>query len=84
MTVDGNALRLAAKHGHVAAVRACLSTSPQVVNEPDGHSYTSLHYAAFGGHNDVLEALIQVGHDNGGSLLSPAVEDICAQSQDDA
>jgi ankyrin repeat protein len=49
----------AAKHGNVADVRAVAQRHRDLINQRDQTGATAVHYAAFGGHRDVVQALVQ-------------------------
>jgi hypothetical protein len=51
----------AAKRGSVEDVRAMVMAEPYLVEERDASGATALHYAAFGGHNDVARILVEHG-----------------------
>lgn len=51
----------AAKQGNVADVRAILQRRAELINERDQLGATALHYAAFSGHRDVVQALVEQG-----------------------
>ena len=53
----------AAKHGNAADVRVIVQGHPELVNQRDELGATALHYAAFGGHRDVVRALVEQGAD---------------------
>jgi len=49
----------AATHGNLAEVKAIAERHPELVNQRDPIGATALHYAAFGGHCDVVRALVE-------------------------
>lgn len=53
----------AAERGAVDQVAAVLRTHPEFINQRDATGATALHYAAFGGHRDVVRLLVQHGAD---------------------
>lgn len=53
----------AAQRGNVTDVKAILLRSAQLINQRDDRGATALHYAAFGGHREVVEALVEQGAD---------------------
>ncbi len=53
----------AAKRGEVENVRSIVQSGPELINDRDEHGATALHYAAFGGHRDVVLLLIKQGAD---------------------
>ena len=53
----------AAKRGSVGDVRSMIMALPHLVKERDASGATALHYAAFGGHDDVARLLIEHGAD---------------------
>jgi len=53
----------AAKLGHDADARAIAISHPEIINQRDETGATALHYAAFGGHRGVVQALVEQGAD---------------------
>jgi ankyrin repeat protein len=53
----------AAKHGNAEDVRAIVHGHPELINQRDELGATALHHAAFGGHRDVVRALVEQGAD---------------------
>jgi hypothetical protein len=53
----------AAKHGNAEEVRAVVQDHPELINQRDELGATALHHAAFGGHRDVVRALVELGAD---------------------
>ncbi len=53
----------AAKQGEVENVRRIVQNRPELINGRDEHGATALHYAAFGGHRDVVMFLVKNGAD---------------------
>ncbi len=53
----------AAEQGVLEEVRAIVSSHPEFINKKDHSGATALHYAAFGGHRDVAQLLVQHGAD---------------------
>jgi ankyrin repeat protein len=53
----------AAKSGEVAEVRAIAQRHAELLNQRDTLGATALHHAAFGGHHDVVRALVEHGAD---------------------
>jgi hypothetical protein len=53
----------AAKQGNVEVVLAVLRDHTELINQKDSTGATALHYAAFGGHRSVVEALVKQGAD---------------------
>jgi ankyrin repeat protein len=53
----------AAKSGNVTEVRAIAQQHAELINQRDKLGATALHYAAFGGHRDVVGALVGQGAD---------------------
>lgn len=53
----------AAKSGNVADVRAIAQRQAELINQKDKLGATALHHAAFGGHRDVVRALVEEGAD---------------------
>ena len=51
----------AAKRGNVVDVRAIVQRHTELINQRDGLGATALHHAAFGGHRDVVQALVEQG-----------------------
>ncbi len=51
----------AAKSGSVAGVRSILQNHAEIINQQDQLGATALHHAAFGGHRDVVRALVEHG-----------------------
>ena len=51
----------AAKLGKLEDVKAVLDSNPELVNQRDTEGATALHYAAFGGHSDVVRFLVERG-----------------------
>ncbi|MDW8343883.1 MAG: ankyrin repeat domain-containing protein [Verrucomicrobiae bacterium] len=61
MLADGPPLHMAAKTGDVSRVRELLSERPRSVNALGNYDNTPLHYAAFGGHREIVELLLAKG-----------------------
>src|SRR5579864_7359792 len=53
----------AARLGVVEDVKAIVHRHPDLVGERDETGATALHYAAFGGHRDVVRVLVEAGAD---------------------
>lgn len=53
----------AAQHGLVGDVKAIVHRHPEFVRRYDETGATALHYAAFGGHRDVVRVLVEAGAD---------------------
>jgi ankyrin repeat protein len=53
----------AAKQGALEEVRSIISGHSEFINNMDDSGATAVHYAAFGGHRDVVEFLVQKGAD---------------------
>jgi Ankyrin repeats (3 copies) len=53
----------AAKSGNVADVRAIARRHAELINQRDKLGATALHHAAFGGHRDIVRALVENGAD---------------------
>ena len=53
----------AAKRGDLDAVRAIVEGHPEFLKAKDASGATALHYAAFGGHSQVAELLVESGAD---------------------
>ncbi len=53
----------AAKSGNVADVRAIAQGHAELIHQRDKLGATALHHAAFGGHRDVVRALVELGAD---------------------
>jgi ankyrin repeat protein len=53
----------AAKQGAAEEVRAIIELHPRLLNKRDEHGATPLHHAAFGGHRQVAQLLVQLGAD---------------------
>jgi len=53
----------AAKRGDLDAVRAIAEGHPELLKAKDASGATALHYAAFGGHSQVAELLVELGAD---------------------
>ncbi len=51
----------AAKLGNEADAQAIAANHPQLINQRDQTGAAALHYAAFGGHRGVVEALVEQG-----------------------
>jgi len=51
----------AASHGNLSEVKAIAERHPELVNQRDQTGATALHYAAFGGHCDIVRALVKSG-----------------------
>jgi ankyrin repeat protein len=51
----------AAKLGNEAEARAISANHPHLINQRDQTGATALHYAAFGGHRSVVQALVEQG-----------------------
>jgi len=51
----------AAQRGNVADVRAIVHNHAELINQRDQLGATALHHAAFGGHRDVVQALVEHG-----------------------
>jgi ankyrin repeat protein len=51
----------AAKLGNDADARAIATSHPELINRRDETGATAIHYAAFGGHRGVVQALVQQG-----------------------
>jgi hypothetical protein len=53
----------AASQGNLSDVKAIAQRHPELVHQRDKNGATALHYAAFGGHSDVVRALVECGAD---------------------
>lgn len=53
----------AARLGAIEDVKAIVRRHPELVREPDETGATAMHYAAFGGHRDVVRVLVEAGAD---------------------
>lgn len=53
----------AARLGAVEDVKAIVRRHPELVRERDETGATAMHYAAFGGHRDVVRVLVEAGAD---------------------
>jgi ankyrin repeat protein len=53
----------AAKCGNPADVRAIVRSHAELTNQRDEQGATALHHAAFGGHREVVQALVEYGSD---------------------
>src|SRR5579871_4905915 len=53
----------AARLGAVEDVKALVHRHPELVSQRDETGATALHYAAFGGHRDVVRVLVETGAD---------------------
>jgi ankyrin repeat protein len=53
----------AAKRGELEKTKAILKRHPDWANRTDETGATALHYAAFGGHRSLVQALVQCGAD---------------------
>ncbi|MGA3047224.1 MAG: ankyrin repeat domain-containing protein [Terracidiphilus sp.] len=53
----------AAKTGVATDVRAIIERHPRLINKRDRHGATPLHHAAFGGHRQLAQLLVQLGAD---------------------
>src|SRR5215471_13436809 len=53
----------AVKRGDLEDVKTTLEAHPELVHERDQSGATALHYAAFGGHREIVEQLVQRGAD---------------------
>jgi len=53
----------AARRGSVEDVRALVHGHAELINQRDPTGATALHYAAFGGHRGVVQALVEHGAD---------------------
>lgn len=53
----------AAKSGNAADVRAIAQRHTELIDQKDKFGATALHHAAFGGHRDVVQALVEQGAD---------------------
>lgn len=51
----------AAKCGNAADIRAIVQNHTALINQRDELGATALHHAAFGGHRDVVHALVEQG-----------------------
>ncbi len=51
----------AAKSGNLLDVRFIVRNHAELINRRDQRGATALHYAAFGGHRDVVHALVEHG-----------------------
>jgi ankyrin repeat protein len=58
---DLEKLMEAAKRADVADVRAIVHGHSELINQRDQLGATALHYAAFGGHRNVVQALVEQG-----------------------
>lgn len=61
MLADGPPLHLAARTGDVSRVRELLADRPRSVNALGNADNTPLHYAALGGHREIVELLLAHG-----------------------
>lgn len=55
-----NSLRAAAAYGHKDVVEMLLENGTSLLSR-DEHSWTPLHFAAFGGHTDLIQSLFKKG-----------------------
>jgi len=53
----------AAKCGNVAEVKAIVTAHAELINQKDQLGATAMHYAAFDGHREVVEVLVEHGAD---------------------
>jgi hypothetical protein len=53
----------ASERGAVEDIRTILQSHPELVGERDETGASALHYAAFGGHQDAVRALVAAGAD---------------------
>jgi len=53
----------AAKRGNVADVKSIAHDHAELIHQRDQLGATALHHAAFGGHRDVVRALVELGAD---------------------
>ena len=53
----------AAKRGDVQKIEELVRAHPELINERDTSGVTALHYAAFGGHRQAVQLLVQKGAD---------------------
>jgi ankyrin repeat protein len=53
----------AARRGVVEDVKAIVHRHPELAGQQDETGATALHYAAFGGHRDVVRVLVEAGAD---------------------
>jgi hypothetical protein len=53
----------AAKRGALDEVKDLVLKHPKLVHERDEEGATALHYAALGGHRDIVQSLVQQGAD---------------------
>jgi ankyrin repeat protein len=53
----------AAKHGDAAEVSAIVRSHAELINQRDQVGATALHHAAFGGHREVIQILVEHGAD---------------------
>ena len=53
----------AARRGVVEDVKAIVHRHPELAGQKDETGATALHYAAFGGHRDVVRVLVEAGAD---------------------
>lgn len=53
----------AAKTGDLDVIKAGLENHPEIAHAKDAAGATALHYAAFGGHRDVVQLLVKQGAD---------------------
>lgn len=60
---DLESLIEAAKRGDAAEVEAIASEHSGLINQKDASGATALHYAAFGGHRQVVQILVEHGAD---------------------
>jgi ankyrin repeat protein len=51
----------ASKSGNFSDVTAIVQNHPDLINQRDSLGATALHHAAFGGHRDVVRALVEHG-----------------------
>ena len=53
----------AAKNGDLDAAKTVVENHPDFINAKDETGATALHYAAFGGHRDIVQLLVKLGGD---------------------
>lgn len=53
----------AARRGDAEQVRTILQDRSELINKKDDEGATALHYAAFGGHRDIVRLLVENGAD---------------------
>lgn len=53
----------AVKQGNLADVKSIAAAHRECINQRDATGATALHYAAFSGHREVVQALVQCGAD---------------------